>query len=234
MSPVDSSRLAGLHQHTQERARAVLAHSEVAGKALQRQWPQGVPGLKVGGHTWDQLQDIIEAIEKVEADYSVPFFPVWVDPEDSRARHPSNYTDKWAKPKPGDLPTQEAVQSISDFINAHPRKELLRGWVGEAVSGGIDHGINTYPLAHALLEFASIRTDDWKVEPLSHDEQLSLFLDGTLRALGYSNGLKDLGRIDPAHAPDIMSAALSITAGTGVLVYGADGQPVFRTNVVKQ
>ena len=231
--PQDGSRLASLLQHTRERVRAVLGHSDIAGKALQRNWPVGIPGLKAGTQTWDQLQAIIAVVEQVEADHSVPFFPPWADSEDSRDRHPSNWVDKWANPKPDDPPTQEAVDMIAEGINQHPRKELLRQWVGKAVEGGIDTGINTYALAHALMEFASINTEDWSVEPWSHDEALTIFLEGTLRALGYNRGLLDLGRINPEHAPAIMSAALSITSGTGVLLYQADGTPVFRSNVVK-
>ena len=65
------------------------------------------------------------------------------------------------------------------------------------------------------------------------DEQLSAFLDGALRAVGYQRGLLDLGNINPEHAPLIMAAAFSITAGTAALVYQVDGTPILRTNIVK-
>jgi len=232
-SPTDAARVASLHQHTRERVRAVLGHSEVAGKALQRSWPAGVPGLKQECHTWDQLREIIAVVERVEADHSVPFFPEWDDPQDPKERHPS-YVDRWAKPKLGDAPANAPdVNLIQDAINQHPRKELLRSWVHKAVEGGVNHSINTFALSHALLEFASINTDGWNHESMTIDEQLSAFLDGALRAVGYQRGLLDLGNINPEHAPLIMAAAFSITAGTAALVYQVDGTPILRTNIVK-
>ena len=172
-------------------------------------------------------------VEGVETNHSIPFFPAWDDPaiEASKEIHPSNYTDRWTKPWNADRAPMSDRNTISDAINAHPRKDLLREWVAKAVEGGIDHQCDTYALSHALLEFASIRTDEWLTEPLSHDEQLSVFLDGTLRALGYNRGLLDLGRIHPDDAPNIMSAAFAITAGTGMLLYQEDGTCIFRANI---
>ena len=80
-APGCEQELQSLLEHTRGRVKAILAHSEIAGKALAEEWPVGIPGLKRVGHTWEQLQDIIEVVEKVEADYSVPFYPAWVDPE---------------------------------------------------------------------------------------------------------------------------------------------------------
>ena len=217
--------------HTRKRVKAILEFSDVAGKALARAWPVGVPGLKNEGHTWDQLQDIIEVVERVEADHSVPFFPAWDDPErPDVTQHPS-FSDRWSKPKKDYPAPQEARQDIQQAINAHPRKELLREWVGYAVSGGIDHTKDTYALSHALLEFASINTDGWATEPQTVDEQLTTFLEGSLRALGYKQGLLDLGRINPEDAPQIMAAAFSITAGTAMLLYQEDGTCILRTNI---
>jgi hypothetical protein len=229
-SPADE-RTGSLYIHTRQRVKAILDHSDIAAKALARAWPVGVPGLKAEGHTWDQLQDIIEVVERVETDYSVPFFPRWMDPEDiDKSNHPS-FSDRWGKPRRDQPPTQEAVQSIQDAINMHPRKELLRHWVGKAVEGGIDHNFNTYALSHALLEFASIDTDGWSTDIMSVDDQLSTFLEGSLRALGYKRGLLDLGRINPEHAPGIMQAAFSIVAGTAMLLYQEDGSCILRTNI---
>jgi hypothetical protein len=226
-------RRASLYLHTRDRVKAILDHSDIAAKALARGWPMGVPGLKSDQHTWDDLQDIIDVVQKVETDYSVPFFPAWVDPDDSRARHPSNFADKWARPRKGDPAPVEGRTDIGQAINEHPRKHLLHGWVTTAAAGGIDTTIDTFALAHALLEFASIDTTGWPTDQMSHDDQLSLFLEGTLRAIGYKNGLLELGRVNPEHAPLIMQAAFSITAGTAVLLYQEDGTCILRTNVVK-
>ena len=227
------ARRESLWVHTRDRVKAVLEHSELAAKELARNWPAGVPGLKVDQHDEKQLWAIIAVVEGVETNHSVPWFPHWVDPaiDISKERHPS-FSDKWAKPKLSEQIADEAVKSITAAVNDHPRKELLRSWIAKAVEGGIDHSINTYALSHALIEFANIPTDDWGDNP-PVDEALSIFLEGTLRALGYKRGLLDLGRVNPEHAPAIMSAAFSMTAGTGMLLYQEDGTPIFRTNIVK-
>jgi hypothetical protein len=53
-------------------------------------------------------------------------------------------------------------------------------------------------------------------------------LDGTLRAIGYADGLNELGHVVPEHAPLIMSAAFAITAGTAMLLIDVDGKPIVR------
>jgi hypothetical protein len=227
----DQARTESLWKHTRDRVKAILEWSELAAKDLARNWPVGIPGLKLGGHTWDQLQDIIEVVEKVETFHSVPFFPAWDDPELERAmqQHPSSFSDRWAKPSKDDPAPKEAREDIQQAINQHPRKELLRGWVQKAIDGGADYSIDSYALSHALLEFASVCSPaEWP------DEDVSTCLEGTLRAIGYERGLLDLGRINPEHAPLIMSGALSIAAGTAMLVFQEDGTPMLRTNVVKQ
>ena len=210
--PQEASRLASLTQWTRERVRAVVGHSELAAKSLQQQWPAGVPGLKNDGHSWEQLEAIVEAVERVEFQFSLPFFPAWVDPE-SKARHPSA---RWAKPDPGEPVPQEELAAIRELIDQHPRRELIRSWVSEIPhrAGGLN-----FPLAHALYEFANL--DD-------SDEALTLLLWGTLRAMG-----RTIKTVKPDEAPQIMSAAFSIAAGTAMLLYDEHEVPILRTNIVK-
>jgi len=78
-------------------------------------------------------------------------------------------------------------------------------------------------LSNALVEFASISEEEWS------DEDLTIMLDGSLRAIGYDDGLKALGRFDPEHAPLLMSAAFSIAAGSTILVFDEKERPVVRT-----
>lgn len=204
--PQEATRVLGLLQHTRDRVKAVLAHSEVAGKALQRNWPEGIPGLKAGGLTWDDLQQVIASVEKVEKDYSVPFFPQWVDSsvDASKLRHPSN---SWVNPM------------------ATVRHGLVDQWMGEAIIAA--------QVADALTQFASINTAGWPTSLQTIEEQLTCYLDGTLRALGFMNGIQELNRITADDAPRIISAAIAITTGTGQLMYQEDGTAVFRTNIVK-
>ena len=218
--PVDDRRTASLHQYARDRVRAVLAHSEAAGKLLQQLWPKGIPGLKQEGHTFAQLQDVLYVVAAVEFDKGVPTFPDWVDPqEEAKKRHPAS--------QPRERP---APVKVWDRIREHPRGALLQAWVGMAQSNGIDESLDTTELANAMLVFASIDTSEWPTDP-SHDEALSQFLDGTLRALGYAKGIYDLGYVSTNDAYQIMNAAEAIEAGEGMLVYGEDGLVRFRMNV---
>ena len=221
--PVETSRALARHDYLAGRVRTLVAHSAVAAQALQRAWPVGVPGLKHEGHSWEQLDDIQSALELVEKNHGVPFYPPFDDPELERAiaDHPSNV---WAKPK-ARAATVDEKNDITAHILAHPRSALMRRWIGYAIDGGIDHAIDTAALAHALFEFGAIDESEWP------DDDLTTMLDGSLRALGYENGTGDLGRFNPDHAPLLMSAAFAITAGNAYLLFGEDGKPVVRTNV---
>lgn len=230
VSPVEarnpSERIDARHDYLAGRVRALVAHSTVAAQALQRGWPVGVSGLKNDGQSWEQLDAITEAVELVEKHYSVPFYPEFVDPtvELAKREHPSNI---WARPQNSSPATVEDKETVQTLMMAHPRSALMRTWIGYAISGGIDHKIDTTALAHALFEFGSLDVEEWP------DEDLTTMLDGSLRAIGYENGCLDLGRFNPAHAPLLMSAAFAITAGNAYLLFDDDGKPVVRTNVRK-
>lgn len=232
--PQDGTRADSRREYLRGRVQHVLAHSAVAGKALQRGWPTGVPGLKVPGHSMDQLDDIQAAIEKVETDHSVPFYANWDDPEIARsiAEHPSNrYIDRWANPgrvkdEPSSAESVEARLTIQQAIMNHPRRALLTQWVSQAISGGINSQVDTTALAHALYEFASVPESDWP------NEDLTLMLDGCLRTLGYPNGISDLGNFDPLQAPVLMSCAFAVAAGTATLAFGEDGSPAVIIDVI--
>lgn len=230
--PVETSRTADRREYLRGRVRAVLGHSEPARFALQRLWPAGVPGLKQDGHTWEQLEAIMPAIEKVEKDYSVPFYPEWNDPiEEAKREHPSSFSDRWAKPKRerDDSPEGDAVRlSIQEAMSQHPRRALLTRWVGEAIKGGVDHSIDSSALAHALYEFASVDAEVWP------DDDLTVMLDASLRTMGYRGGLSDLGKFNPQHAPLLMSAGFAIAAGTAAILYNDDGTTELLTDVIAQ
>jgi hypothetical protein len=223
--PVERRSLDARHEYLAGRVRAILGHSDTASKALARAWPEGIPGLKHEGHTWEQLDEIQRAVEQIEKDHSVPFYPEFVDPniEVAKSEHPSNV---WAKPREAKA-TPEQRNTILDAITAHPRAGLLRRWIGYAINGGIDHSIDTAALAHALTEFANLDESEWP------DDDLTVMLDGSLRALGYLNGCDELGKFNPEHAPLLMSAAFAITAGNAYLLFDENEKPVVRTNVQK-
>lgn len=228
--PQDDRRRASRHDYIRGRVAAVLRHSDTAGKALQRSWPTGVPGLKHEGHSWDQLDDIYTAVVKVEKDHSVPFYPAWDDPDIERAKqsHPS-WVDRWSKPSAVKEPPSPAeLGAIKEGLMNHPRRALLQRWIGEAITGGIVPSVDTTALAHALYEFASVDAESW------NDDDLTLMLDGSLRTMGYVNGMKDLGKFNPDHAPLLMSAAFAIAAGNATLIMSDDGTPEVLTNVIKR
>jgi hypothetical protein len=229
--PQDGPRVASRHQWLRGRVAAVVAHSDTAGKALQRTWPMGIPGLKHDGHSMDDLDAIQMAVEKVEKDHSVPFYPPWDDPDiDEAITHHPSWSDRWAKPETvTDHGSADAVAgrlSIQQAIMNHPRRLLLTSWVSAAISGGINHNVDTTALAHALFEFASMDEATWP------DDALTEMLNASLITLGYRNGLTDLGNFDPPDAPKLMSAAFAISAGNAVLVYGEDGTPTLLTEWV--
>ena len=219
-APPERRNTLGRYEHTRDRVRAILAHSDVAAKALQRAWPMGTPGLREFQHSWEQLDQIIEAVERIEGDYSLPFFAPWVDPDQE-----SPTINVWSKPSTSSSGNDQEKASIQDGIMAHPRADLIRRWIGDAVTGGIDHRFDTTALAHSLFEFAMLKEDEW------NDDDLTLMLDGSLRAMGYVNGTKDLGRFNPEHAPILMSAAFAIAAGNAMLLFDEDENPIVRTNI---
>lgn len=223
-APVEAGRLASRRAYLTGRVRAVLEHSDTAKMALARAWPEGVPGLRHEGQSWDDLDLILDAVEFVEKNHSIPFYPNWEDPavEESKLTHPSNV---WSQPQES-KPTTEDRENIQTGIMNHPRSGLLRRWIGEAITGGINHNFDSAALAHSLFEFASMSEEDWS------DDDLTMMLDGSLRAMGYVNGCLDLGKFNPEHAPLLMSAAFAIAAGNAYLLFDAEtGKPIVRTNV---
>jgi hypothetical protein len=115
--------------------RAIIAHSDIAAKALQREWPKGIPGLKVINHSFGELDLIQKAIEKIEADYSVPFGETWIDPavKESMRNHPSN----------GKVPRA---------------KTLMTKWLNEIVTEDVKE-LST--VVDALYPFADLPENEW-------------------------------------------------------------------------
>lgn len=204
---------------------AILDHSELAKKQLQMRWPDGMPGFKQGGQTHQQLTELMKVLDQVEADFSIPFGAP--DPRIRAAmdEHPSSAL-RWSKPTDEPAAPEDA-EALGLAISEHPRRALLHHWASEAVAGGFAQDIaDRFALAHALYEFAKIGPfPDWS------DDDLSEMLVGTLNALGYRNGLRDLGNVIAEDAPKIMSAAFAITAGTAMLMFDDENKPVVRFNV---
>lgn len=121
--------------HLRNRVRAIIDHSDIAAKALQRNWPMGIPGLKNPGHSWEQLDAIQSAIEQIESDYSVPFGETWIDPiSQSMHRHPSN---------------GEKVSRA---------KTLLTNWIDHLSTTDI---LQMGTLIDALVSFAELPEPEW-------------------------------------------------------------------------
>ena len=194
-----------------ERCKVIANHSPQAVDMLQRTWPVDVPGLKQPGHTEGALDAIAHAITNVERQYELPFAP-----RDPRAVA----SDVWARPADVQS-TNDERDALARSVANHPRKALLEKWsvMGKA---SLDPAItDRTALTHALYEFA-LAEPDWS------DEDVSEMLHGTLRAIGYEDGLDALGHVVPEHAPLIMSAAFAMAAGTAMLLFDVDGKPVVR------
>lgn len=97
----------------------------------------------------------------------------------------------------------------------HPRQTLLNRWL--KLTGG--------RLADALTTFADITpAEQWS------DDDLSIMLDGTFRAMGYEWCPVDDPNLEEL-APFIISAAFAISSGTAMLLFDANDKPVVRFNV---
>lgn len=215
-----------VHEWLRLRVLAIVEHSDLARKHLQRLWPEGVPGLKHQGQSLEQLDLIEQAVNKVETDHSLPFGATDPRIKQSIKNHPS-WSDRWSKPKADDPPaTTEQMDAIEVSLRDHPRRLLLAGWSAQALSN-LDHTISDRnALAHALYEFALISP----AEDCS-DDDLTTMLNGTLNAIGYPGGVHDLGRVKAEDAPKIMSAAFAITSGSAMLMFDENDKPVVRFNV---
>ena len=224
-TPQGSDEMVGaVKEWLRERVRIIIAHSDLAAKQLQRQWPAGVPGLKADGHTMEMLDDLCEVVDRVETDHSLPFGATDPRTVNAQRRHPS-WSDRWAKPRSDHVPDPEHQAAVEDGLRNHPRRMLLASWSHKALTN-IDHTISDRTaLAHALYEFASVGPEgEWSDDDLTH------MLDGTLNALGYE-GLHNLGKVKAEDAPQIMSAAFAITSGNCMLLYDDNNRPVVRFNI---
>ncbi len=212
----DEDGTAAVRAWLRGRVDVVRARGGAPTDALLRYWPTDVPGLKHDGHTLAQLDAISEALWRVEKEFSLPFPPR--DPREPEFI-PRDITDRWAKPTGDDKPADDAdVIAFQLAMANHPRKSLVDSWVRGVVSDR-----DNWALVHALYEFAMLSVEDWS------DADTTEMLDGTLRALGYADGLGALGDIDPKDAPKIMSAALAIQLGDALLLFDENGKPVVRT-----
>lgn len=203
--------LALVREWLRERVAAIVAHGDGPTFMLQGVWPDGVAGLKHEGHTEAQLDAIAHAITLVESEWSMS----WAV-RDPRAVA----SDAWANGRTSATNTER--DALAQSVANHPRKALLEKWsvIGKA---GLDPTItDRLAITHALYEFALVN-DDWS------DEDVTEMLDGTLRAIGYENGIDALGKVIPEHAPHVMSAAFALVSGSAVLLYREDGKPVVRT-----
>lgn len=223
VEPSGGDRLASRRTYVIGRVRAILEHSETAKQALARAWPEGVPGLKREGQSWDDLDAIIDAVKVVETNHNLPFYPEWNDPERelSKLSHPSNV---WGNPRES-KPSSVDKENILSGLLTHNRSALIKRWIASAINGGVTSELDTTAIAHALYEFASFDETEWP------DDDLTTMLDGSLRALGYEGGCDDLGKFNPDHAPLLMSAAFAISVGNAFLLFDDSGKPVVRTNV---
>ena len=198
-----------------ERIDVIRAAGNQATEMLLREWPAGVPGLKFRNQSDAQLDAISEALWNVEREYSLPF-PA-SDPATPPAPDIRDFSSRWSRPTGDDTPSNpQSMFDLRKAIDAHPRKALIYSWVRGQTSAH-----DNYALVHALYEFAMLPSE-WT------DDNVTEMLDGTLRAIGYDDGIKALGNVVAEHAPLIMSSAFGITAGNALLLYGEDGKPVVR------
>lgn len=207
----NEAMLADVREWLRERVAAIVALGGSATAMLQRVWPANVPGLKQTGHTETQLDAIAIAVGLVETEYQMP----WQTLDPRKVAAPS---ETWVK----GLPSTDAQRDeLARSILTHPRKELLQRWSALGMQHLDPAIVDRTALTHALYEFALVNSD-WS------DDDVTEMLDGTLRAVGYSDGIAELGHVAPEHAPLIMTAAFALATDTALLVYDEDGKPYVR------
>jgi hypothetical protein len=198
VGPSTAPRLALRVDHLRGRINAIRGHGDVATRQLQRDWPQGVPGLKFDGHSWADLDAIEKVIERVEADHSIPFGDSFIDPvAQSIANHPSNH------------------RRVVPNLVAHPRATMLNRWIESAGVTGES------PIAIALLAYADLSADEWS------DEDLETMLLGSLRGLELGN-LDTLDALTNEDANRLLQVGFAIAAGSAILLFDNEGNPVVR------
>jgi len=127
-------------EHLRSRVLGIINHSDIAAKALQRNWPSGIPGLKNPGHTHEQLDAIELVIIDIESQYSVPFGETWIDPvAESMRNHPSN-----GKPIPR-------------------AKTLMMSWVNQLT---IDDAAELDEMINVLIHFANLPEPEWSTSDI--------------------------------------------------------------------
>jgi hypothetical protein len=118
--------------------------------------------------------------------------------------------------------------ALEQSKRTHPsNQQPMSPAIGRAVLVNLwGTGVTEDAVLRALVIFAGITpSEEWS------DDDLSTMLDGTIRAMGYMDGLQALGRLTPEDAPHLISAAFAISSGTAMLLFDAQDKPVVRFNV---
>lgn len=209
--PLAAAGDARVHTWLRGRVAAIKSHEAAVG-VLMRRWPPGVPGLKHEGHTADELAAIEAVVDRVEAEFSISFGQS--DPRIVVPQRPS-----WL-PEKSDANTE----ALRVGLEMHPRRRLLAEWSRRALTGKLDHTIDDREaLAHALYEWGMIGTEtEWT------DDDLTLMLDGSIRALGYKDGIDALGKCTGEDAEYLMRMAFDVAANKTILRYVGGKPVVFR------
>lgn len=212
--------LSDVREWLRERAAAVRERGADAVDTLKLLWPRGVPGLRQDSHTEAQLNLIADAISLVEAQFEMS----WPTPDPRKLIAASN---RWANPTPnalaGAAPDHATDDDFKRMLHSHPRRAWLQRMGGLGMRE-LDPSItDRTALTHALYEFALLE---------GSDDDVTEMLDGTLRGMGFEDGVNQLGYVTPEQAPLIMSAAFALTSGTALLLIDASGRPIVR-NVTK-
>jgi len=196
-----------------ERANAIRDAGPAAVKSLQLCWPINVHGLKHSDQSEAELDAIADAISKVESEYSLS----WPAHDPRMIGRASN---RWAKPLvDAHVDNTATDDDFKRMLMEHPRRAVLERWSAVGMAKLDPDITDRTALTHALYEFALLD---------GSDDDLTDMLDGTLRGMGFEDGVNQLGSVKPEQAPLIMSAAFALTSGTALLLIDAQGRPVMR------
>lgn len=202
----------------------VIRGNTEAARAMQRTWPDGVPGLKTNHqHTVAELEQIAAALDTIEATFMIPFGDT-----DPRAAKPAVVVEPEpvARPTPPDegIDVDPAfVTRLIERIDALPEpvRKQLNVWAAEAHKAGRAFSIKTrpsmrrYQIYKACLGLAEFEDDDLVMASL-------VSVVPSCIALGPSVGAV-LGSLTIDEADELNSLLGSIKRDECALAYDPDG-----------
>lgn len=203
----------------------VIRGNTEAARAMQRTWPDSVPGLKTNHqHTVAELEQIAAALDTVEATFGIPFGDT--DPRAAKPRVEEPVpVARPALPDEGIDVDPAFVARLIERIDALPEtvRKQLNVWAAEAHKAGRAFSIKTkpsmrrYQIYKACLGLAEFEDDDLV--------RASLLVVAPFTARSSQPVGAILGNLTTGQADELNSLLSAVRRGEYALAYDPDGTP---------